>query len=182
MSIEEQKDKYEFIFTRVRDEGLGKVTITTKVKSKSEDKFTKEYEIETQNSFDECKKLFLANHLIMKSYQERLRQKWIIPNRPEIKEIVFDIWPGLPLYMEIEALSDKILMDFIDELGVDKKMIRYTGASAFYLEILGIPKDIINNQTPKLDFKTFESALSEHITKKDDFDKIYKEQKILLKK
>jgi hypothetical protein len=35
LTIEEQKEKYGFIFTRIRDEGMGKVTITTKVKNKN---------------------------------------------------------------------------------------------------------------------------------------------------
>ena len=38
LSIEEQNEKYNMIFTRVRDEGLGKVTITTKVKAKDAEK------------------------------------------------------------------------------------------------------------------------------------------------
>ena len=154
LSIEEQNEKYNMIFTRVRDEGLGKITITTKVKAKDGGKYVDEYEIETKNSFDDCRKLLTANHLSMKAYQERLRQKWIIPDRPDIKEIVFDIWPGLPLYMEIEASTEKDLMKFLDELGVnDKANVRYGGASSFYEEILGVPKDVINNKTPKLDFK-----------------------------
>jgi hypothetical protein len=43
-------------------------------------KFVNEYEIATQNSFEESKDLLLANHLYLKAYQEKLRQKWIIPN------------------------------------------------------------------------------------------------------
>jgi len=116
MSQDEQKQKYDIIYTRVRDEGLGVVTITTKTKLKSltatENKFVNEYEIATNNNFDDCKDLLLANMLNMKAYQERLRQKWIIPSRPEIKEIVFDIWPGLPMHMEVEADTETTLMNF----------------------------------------------------------------------
>jgi len=182
LTIEEQKEKYGFIFTRIRDEGMGKVTITTKVKTKTSEKFVDEYEIETKNSFDECRKLLTANHLNMKAYQERLRQKWIIPNRPEIKEIVFDIWPGLPLYMEVEANTEKDLTNFLDEINVDKKMIRYTGASAFYEEIIGVSKDDINFNIPKLDFKHVNEILKEYVTKADEFNQILIKQKEFLSK
>ena len=38
LSIEEQKEKYNLIFTRVRDEGKGTITITTKTKPFVENK------------------------------------------------------------------------------------------------------------------------------------------------
>jgi hypothetical protein len=179
LSLKEQKEKYDLIFTRVRDEGLGKITITTKTKAKSNSKgkFVNEYEIESTNSFENCRDLLLANHLNMKSYQERLRQKWIIPNRPDIKEIVFDIWPGLPIYMEIEATSEKSLNKILDELDTNKDMCRYSGAGMFYNEILGIPVDTINNHTPKLDFSSVGKLLKSDVTKKKEFNKILKEQK-----
>ena len=179
MSISEQKEKYNLIFTRVRDEGLGKITITTKTKPKSssDGKFVNEYEIETNNSFEDCKDLLLANHLTMKAYQERLRQKWIIPERPEIKEIVFDIWPGLPMHMEVEANTEENLMKFLNELDVDTKMVRYSGAGAFYNEILGVPIDIINNSTPMLDFKSVGKELEPNVTKKSEFNDILQKQK-----
>ena len=184
MSEKERNEKYEMIFTRVRDEGLGTVTITTKTKPKitpetsaRTKKFVNEHEITTtHNTFEDCRDLLLANHLNMKAYQERLRQKWIIPGRPEIKEIVFDIWVGLPMHMEIEAATEKHLMDFIDEVGLDKNNVRYTGASKFYEEILSISTDNINNNTPLLDFKNALSQLSPHI-KMDKIDShIYKEK------
>ena len=122
LTIDEQKEKYGMIYTRVRDEGKGVITITTKVKPKSADnKYATEYEIESKNTFEECRDLLIANHLNMKSYQERLRQKWIIPSKPEIKEIVFDIWPGLPPYMEIEAKTEQDLLQFLSDLNIDKK-------------------------------------------------------------
>ena len=120
LSIEKQNELYNVIYTRVRDEGKGNVTITTKTNKKtgSDGKFVNEYEIETKNSFEECVDLLKANHLSMKAYQERLRQKWIIPDRPEIKEIVFDMWPGVPMYMEVEAGTEKDLERFLDDLDI----------------------------------------------------------------
>ena len=184
LSLEEQKAKYNLIFTRVRDEGLGTVTITTKTKTKSpaDDKFMNEYEIETKNTFDECTELLLANHLTRKAYQEKLRQKWIIPSRPEIKEIVFDIWPGMPIYMEVEAESESVLMNFLTELGINKDKIRYSGASMFYNEILGINPDKINNNTPILNFATVKDVLHSSVNDKNKFNKILQQQKTYLQR
>ena len=181
LSIEKQNELYNVIFTRVRDEGKGNVTITTKTKKKtaSEGKFVNEYEISTPNTFEECKELLLANHLTMKAYQERLRQKFIIPSRPEIKEVVFDMWPGLPMHMEIEAKTENDLNGFLDELGIDKKNIRYTNVSAIYEEVLGIKAEIINNNTPELKFSSVKSALK---VIDDKFDKILEQQKTYLKR
>jgi hypothetical protein len=182
LSLEEQKNKYSLIYTRVRDEGKGIVNITTKSKLKSSDsKFVNEYEIETKNSFDECKDLLVANHLSMKAYQERLRQKWYIPNRPEIKEIVFDIWPGLPMYMEIEAKTENDLDKFLTELHIDKKNIRYSGVSVFYNEILGVSSDTINNDTPILDFKSVGDTLKSSVSDEAKFNTILENQRELLK-
>ncbi len=180
LSLEKQNELYNVIYTRVRDEGKGNVTITTKTnkKTKSEGKFVNEYEISTPNTFEECKDMLLANHLTMKAYQEKLRQKFIIPSRPEIKEIVFDIWPGLPMYMEVEANTEEELGQFLNDLDIDKKNIRYTNAGDIYVEILGITKDKINNNTPELKFSSVKSELNLTDQK---FDKILEQQKMYLK-
>lgn len=184
LSREQMKEKYDLIFTRVRDEGSGKRTITTKTRPKgdTDKKFVKEYEIDTTNTFDECKDLLVANHLEMKAYQERLRQKWTIPGNSDIKEIVFDIWAGLPLYMEVEASSNEKLESFLSKLQIDKKNIRYEGATGFYKEVLGIPNDTINNEVKILDFKSAEKVLGEHTSDKSKLSKIISEQKELLTK
>ena len=136
LSVEQQKEKYNLIFTRVRDEGAGVITITTKTKPKSvdkdKDKYPTEFEISTTNSFEECINLLKANHLSMKAYQERLRQKWIIPSKPQIKEIVFDLWPGLPMHMEIEAETEKDLMNFLDELSILYSVRKINKSNAKY--------------------------------------------------
>jgi hypothetical protein len=179
LTPEEQSSKYNVIFTRVRDEGLGTTTITTKTKTKDDanGKFVNEYEIETPSSFDNARELLLSNHLNLKGYQERLRQKWIIPARPEIKEIVFDIWPGLPMHMEVEASTESDLTTFLDELGIDKTNIRYSSATGFYGEILGITPNKINNQTPDLSYGTVNTVLGPFVTDKRKFAKILAEQK-----
>jgi len=182
LPIEKQNELYNVIFTRVRDEGKGNITITTKTKRKTatEGKFVNEYEISTPNTFEECKELLLANHLTMKSSQERLRQKWIIPNRPDIKEIVFDIWPGLPMHMEVEADSELNLMKFLSELDIKKDNIRYTNVSAIYEEVLGIKAEIINNNTPVINFATIQNL--SNVNDKDKFNQILSQQKSYLKR
>jgi hypothetical protein len=118
----------------------------------------------------------------MKSYQERLRQKWIIPDRPTIKEIVFDIWPGLPMHMEVEAETEKDLMNFLSKLNINKDNIRYTSVAMFYEEILDFKSYKLNNKTPILNFASVESVLSSQVNNKDKFNEILDKQKNYLKR
>lgn len=136
-------------FARVRKES-GDVTITVKVYNNP--KFPDEYEISTPNSYDEARALMLALNLQEKAVQETYREKWHIPARPEIKEVTFDMIPGLPLYMEVEAASEQVLDAFLTELGVDKTKMRTGAFSARFAEYYGISKGDIENNTPLLTF------------------------------
>jgi hypothetical protein len=136
-------------FARVRKES-GDVTITVKVYN--DPKYPDEYEISTSNTFDETRALMLALNLKEKAVQETYREKWVIPAKPEIKEVTFDMIPGLPLYMEVEATSESVLNDFLDALGVDKSKMRTGAFSARYTEYYGISKTDIENNTPELTF------------------------------
>ena len=113
----------------------------------------------------------------MRACQERLRQKWIIPNRTSIKEIVFDIWPGLPMHMEVEASNETELMKFLDELDIDNTNIRYSSATGFYGEILGLTPNKINNETPDLSYATVKNVLGPFVNDKSKFTDILANQK-----
>jgi hypothetical protein len=76
-------------------------------------------------------------------------------------------------------------MNFIDEVGLDKNNVRYSGASKFYEEILTISLDNINNNTPALDFKTTLAQLTPHIKSDSHIAKLKKiitQQHALLKR
>lgn len=139
-------------FARVRKEN-GDTTITVKVYDNP--KFPSEYEIATKNSYDEARELMLALNLQEKAIQETYREKWHLPAATGIKEITFDLVPGIPMYMEVEATSETELVRFLDMLGVPEDKKRTGAYSARYAEYYGIPKTVIENETPLL---TFEDA------------------------
>ncbi len=136
-------------FARVRKEH-GDTTITVKVYD--DPKFPSEYEIATKSSFDEARALMIALNLQEKAIQETYREKWHLPAATGIKEITFDLVPGLPMYMEIEATSESVLSGFLDMLGVPADKKRTGAYSARYDEYYGIPKSVIENETPLLTF------------------------------
>lgn len=136
-------------FARVRKES-NDVTITVKVYNNA--KYPDEYEISTPNSFDDARSLMLALNLQEKSIQETYREKWHIPKLPNIKEITFDMVPGLPLYMEIEASDGTSLEDILAKLAINKSQIKTGAFSARYEEYYNIPKTHIENNTPTITF------------------------------
>jgi adenylate cyclase class IV len=136
-------------FARVRKEH-GDTTITVKVYD--DPKFPSEYEIATKNSFDEARELMLALNLQEKAIQETYREKWHLPAAAGIKEVTFDLVPGLPMYMEVEATSETVINGFLDMLGVPADKKRTGAYSAMYAEYYDIPKSVIENETPLLTF------------------------------
>lgn len=152
-------------FTRVRDEGSGTVTMTTKIMKKP---FPDEFEIKTTNSFEEAVEFVKSTNLSMKSFQQKLREKWILPKHPEIHEIVFDIWPGIPMYMEIEGTTDSDINKMIKllELDASKKVIANGGE--IFSKYWGITTDEINDQTPTLTFKDVKREMGDCVRKNSD--------------
>lgn len=148
-------------FARVRKEH-GDTTITVKVYDNP--KFPSEYEISTSNSFDEARALMIALNLQEKAVQETYREKWRMPADSGIKEITFDLVPGIPMYMEVEANnetnSEAKLNAFLDSLGVPDDKKRTGAFSGRYEEYYGIPKSIIENQTPLLTFADASKSLN----------------------
>ena len=143
-------------FARVRKEH-GDTTITVKVYDNP--KFPSEYEIATKNTYDEARALMLALNLQEKAVQETYREKWHLPAATGIKEVTFDLVPGLPMYMEIEATSESVLNGFLDMLGVPENKKRTGAYSARYAEYYDIPKSVIENETPLLTFADASKSL-----------------------
>ena len=98
-------------YIRVRKEN-NKVTLTYKCDLKS--KYVDEYETSVS---DYEQTIAILNKLgAKKRYQiQKLREKWKIKG---CKEIVFDQYPGVPEYMEVECNSVKRLDDLILKLGL----------------------------------------------------------------
>lgn len=164
-----KKDSY----VRIRDEGK-KITMTSK--SNLKDKFVTEYEVEIddfQSGFD----LLISLGCKVRYYGEKIRETWKLPG---CKEIVFDSYPGLKEYIEIECNSEKILNSTMKKLDVkpDGSDITIDG---MFLNQYGIRKD--RKKSEKFTFKDAKKNLSKFITKnKSTFNKIIKEQLDFLNK
>ena len=63
------------------------------------------------------KEILLVLGCVKEHYVDKLREKWILLNETEI---VFDMYPGCPEYMEVESLYEKDLENVIDRLGIRK--------------------------------------------------------------
>lgn len=142
-------------FARVRSE-YKKTTMT--VKTYDSDKYANEHEITIFDDFKTGENFLIQLGLRKKAYQESYREKYIIPNRKTIHEIVFDDMPGLPTYMEIDCVDEDSLNEMIDILGLDKTKMRYGSFGLTYQEYYGIEQNVINN-TPMLTFGNIENEL-----------------------
>lgn len=163
--------KKEGTYIRVRDEGH-KITMTYKITGKSE--FLEEHEV-IINDFDEGINILLGIGCTKKYYYEKIREVWNIKK----SEIVFDITPAHPEFMEVESPTKKQLDETVKllELTEDDKMgnLAKILSDKFGL-VLPLPGD--------LEF-TFDNIgkISKYVTKnKNEFNKLAKEQKILYKK
>jgi hypothetical protein len=114
---------------------------------------------------------------------EKTREIWVHKGC----EIVFDTYPGLPTYIEVECHNEKQLKNTMKEVGLTEKMSSKNAASNMYKDLYGIPKleERVKSDTDNLGL-TFEHAkkkLNKSITKnKPDFERRLKEQIQYLKK
>ena len=164
-----KKDSY----VRIRNEGK-QITMTSK--SNLKNKFVTEYEVEIDD-FQSGVDLLLSLGCKIKYYVEKIRETWKVPG---CKEIVFDSYPGLKEYIEIECNSEKILNSTMKKLDVkpDNSDISIDG---MYLNQYGIKKD--RKKSERFTFKDSKKNLSKFITKnKSTFNKIIKEQLDFLNK
>jgi len=140
-------------YARIRNEG-DKITMT--VKLYKDPKFPEEYEIEIKDSFENGANFLRALGLKQKAFQETYREKWI---HPLAHEITFDDVPGIPTYMEIDCTGEESLNKLVNMLNLDKSKMRFGAFDVQYLEYYGVPKDVINNETPSLTFKNIKNEI-----------------------
>jgi predicted adenylyl cyclase CyaB len=156
---------------RLRDEGH---RITFTLKQKGNDGYELENEV-IVNNFNEMDTILEKIGHKKKYLIQKIREIYNIEN----SELVFDHYPGLPGYIEIESPTESELFSLADKLGLiqDEKQIE---AGDLYLEIYGITKD-----RPLLDlaFDNIYEVFKQYITKNEDMmNKIIEGQKKLLEK
>jgi predicted adenylyl cyclase CyaB len=158
-------------YIRVRDEGY-KCTMTTKTKS-NKSQFSIENEI-VIDDFNEAVKILYSLGCKKKYYYEKMREIWKIKDT----EIIFDICPGVPEIMEIEAKNKRILDNLVKQFGIKKDIINKSKYVNKYKELYNfyIPSDI------DLTFDNVKRKLSKYVKKnKKLFDKLVIENKKLYK-
>jgi adenylate cyclase class 2 len=141
-------------FCRVRDEG--DVYITCKTYANPD--FPDETEIKVDATYQEAVALLTAIGINKKAVQESVREKWSFPPNSEVHEITFDTIPGLPTYLEVDCTSERALNEMIKLLKLDESKKRFGAFDRTYEEYYGIPRAVINEQTPHL---TFANILNE---------------------
>ena len=156
-------------YIRIRDEGY-KCTMTTKTKT-NKSQFSIENEI-IIDDFNEAVKILYSLGCKKKYYYEKMREIWKIKDT----EIIFDISPGVPEIMEIEAKNKRILDNLVKQFGIKKDIINKSKYVNKYKELYDfyIPSDI------DLTFDNVKRKLSKYVKKnKKLFDKLVIENKKL---
>tara|TARA_B100000424_G_C22931634_1_gene495562 strand:+ start:1278 stop:1943 length:666 start_codon:yes stop_codon:yes gene_type:complete len=141
-------------FVRVREESNKNVKITCKQFGKS--KYATEHEISVSQNYEQTIEFLKQCGLIMKSQIETTREKW---KHPKVNEIVFDTWPGIPEFMEVDCKTEKNLQYILKKLDIPHKNILYSGVDTLYKEYYGISKHQLNNKTPSLTYNNVNKEL-----------------------
>jgi len=156
---------------RIRDEGFRR-TFTIKEK-------TKDYDLEHEVTFDNFKEMDIMLSklgLKRKHYSEKIREIYKIDDG----ELIFDHYPGLPGYIEIEAPTEAKLKELAEKfnLNMNEKFFNY---GMLFNELYGMNIDFANNET--LRFDNVKELLSDKITKNNElFTTLLEGQKKLLEK
>lgn len=153
------------IYLRVRKE-YNKVLLTSKSYKGT---FAVEKEIEVADYNDTIESMKKSGYSIKYDFM-KIREKYSYKNT----EIVFDMYPGLPEYMEVESKTLEELKEVCSLLNLDTSKHTWKHLDRWFTEIYGIFK------APKnLTFGNLEEKLKPLIKKNHNlFDNINKYQKI----
>ena len=160
---------YKDKFIRVRDEGNGKITLTLKTNLNSSQPISKTIFVNNYNSTIEI----LKNIDINSKYRvEKIREIWELNNKCIIN---FDMFPGLPYYIEVKSNNKKSLMTLIKDLNltIDPRKHSDMGADTMYLDLYNIKKNIQIGDLTFVNAKKFKKYIKKNNTL---FEKILKEQ------
>jgi len=156
---------------RVRDEGF-RVTFTIKEK-------TNDYDLENEvivNSFNEMRTIINKLGYKEKYYMEKIREIYDIGE----SELIFDHYPALPGYIEIEAQSEEKLNELIEKFGLDPNE-KFGNFSLIYKELYQTGVDDLASLN--ISFDNINETVKPLVHKNMDiFEKIVEGQKKLLDK
>ena len=163
-----KKDSY----IRIRDEG-NQITMT--IKTKLGTKYPVEREVEI-NSIEEGDAILKFLGCKLKYKIEKIRETFELKG---CKEIVFDSYPGLPTYLEIDCHSESSLKKVSKLLGFSLTDHSKKSISNLYYELYGITR---NRKMNGFTFKNAHKVFGKYIKKnKSKFYRILKKQKTYYK-
>jgi adenylate cyclase class 2 len=156
---------------RVRDEGF-RITFTIKEK-------TNDYDIENEviiNNFNEMRIMINKLGYKEKYYMEKIREIYDIGE----SELIFDHYPGLPGYIEIEAPTEEKLNELIGKFELDPNE-KFGNFSSVYKELYQTGVDDLGYLN--ISFDNVNDTVKPLINKNMDlFEKIVEGQKKLMEK
>lgn len=160
---------------RIRDEG-NKKTMT--IKKDNADNFQTEHEV-IISELNQADKILQSLHCKIVNIEEKYRETWHVKGA---KEIVFDSYPGLPIFVEVEADTKKQLFAMCKKLNLNPSKSFNGFAEHMYNNLYGIPLPGKRRKINNLIFKDAHKTIPKLINKnKEEFIKILKEQNKLLK-
>lgn len=156
---------------RVRDEGF-RITFTIKEK-------TNDYDIENEviiNNFNEMRIMINKLGYKEKYYMEKIREIYDIGE----SELIFDHYPGLPGYIEIEAPTEEKLNELIEKFELDPNE-KFGNFSSVYKELYQTGVDDLGYLN--ISFDNVNETVKPLINKNMNlFEKIVEGQKKLMEK
>lgn len=166
---------YKDKFIRVRDEGNGKITLTLKMNLNSSQPISKTIFV---NNYDSTIEILKNIDINSKYRVEKIREIWELNNKCIIN---FDMFPGLPYYIEVKSNNKKSLMTLIKDLNltIDPRKHSDMGADTMYLDLYNIKKNIQIGDLTFVNAKKFKKYIKKNNTL---FEKILKEQMETIKR
>jgi adenylate cyclase class 2 len=165
------KGTFPIITLRLRDEGY-RITFTIKEK-------TNDYDLENEvivNNFNEMRIMINKLGIKEKYSNEKIREIYNVDDA----ELIFDHWPGLPGYIEIEAPTEDKLIELANKFELD--MSEKSGGFAKMYQELYQP-NIDDIAKLNITFDNINETVKPLVSKNMDiFEKIVDGQKKLLEK
>ncbi|MDD4412536.1 MAG: CYTH domain-containing protein [Patescibacteria group bacterium] len=149
-------DKNEHSWVRVRDEGIGVVTMSYKDVPDKTDNINNQKEICIKiDNFENAKDFLINLGCVEKSYQETKRETWQLQGA----EITIDEWPFLNPFVEIEAASEDIVKNVSEILNFDYQAALFCNVFYLYSQQYNIDINELKNRITKdLNKLTFSMA------------------------
>lgn len=126
-------------WARVRTEA-DKITLSYKQVNDRTLHGTKEISVEV-DSFEKASELLKCLGLIVKSYQETKREKWVLNDC----EVTIDTWPWIPSFVEIEGPSEKLVKKTADDLDFDWSRAMHGSVETVYQQHFDVTEFEVNH-------------------------------------